>query len=114
MKGIVIHSHGHFRRCLEGRNNEYQLTVGAPVARHETPLNNETIRNNKGSPPVYFIFYCDGKPFAGSDRVVVAKGRRYPDVEHWFILPDETRQRSQYPLKDGPRAQSNPYSHLRD
>lgn len=86
MRGIVVHSRGHFRRCLEGRNNEARLTVKAvmPVPPQGTGCLTAQSR------PVHFLFYYGSHAFAGSKRVVLLKGRRYPDVEHWFILPDET------------------------
>ena len=88
MRGIVIHAKGHFRRTLEGRNNEYQLAAKAVTSLPKV--------DNGGrlhpSRPLYFIFYCDGKSFAGSRRVVLTTGRRYPNVEHWFILPAEIQQ----------------------
>ncbi len=83
MRGIVIHSRGHYRRCLEGRTNEYQLSVKALSPATETGGDKST----RPTRPAYFIFSCDGKAFASSARVVVTKGRRYPGVEHWFILP---------------------------
>ncbi len=89
MKGTVIHSRGHYRRFLEGRDNDGHLSVKAimPVPQAGEPSGSQ-------SRPVYFVFYCDGKSFAGSQKVVLTKGRRYPDVEHWFILPNDVDERS--------------------
>ncbi len=39
--------------------------------------------------PLYFVFTLDGTTFAASRKVSLMKGRRYPGVEHWFVLPDE-------------------------
>ena len=83
MRGIIIHSRGHFRRCLEGRTNEYQLSVEVLSPATE-PAGGKSISPAR---PAYYIFCCDGKAFASSARVVMRKGRRYPGVEHWFILP---------------------------
>ena len=97
MRGIVIHSRGHFRRCLEGRTNEYRLSVEA--------LAPAATGGDKGkglTRPAYFIFYCDGKAFASSERVVMMKGRRYPDVEHWFMLPPAATPARARPLDLSP------------
>ncbi len=83
MRGIVLHSRGHFRRCLEGRTNEYQLSVQALSPAPELGGS----KSKSPTRPAYYIFSCAGKAFASSERVVVTKGRRYPSVEHWFILP---------------------------
>src|SRR3712207_8575845 len=37
---------------------------------------------------VTFVFYEGRRVIAKSPRVLVMRGRRYPDVEHWFILPE--------------------------
>jgi len=91
MRGIVIHANGHFRRTLEGRDNEYQLRVEAVTSLPKV----DTGGTSDPSRPLHFIFYCDGKSFAGSQRVVLTTGRRYPNVEHWFILPAVTQQVSE-------------------
>ncbi|HYE65271.1 MAG TPA: hypothetical protein VD966_06795 [Pyrinomonadaceae bacterium] len=85
MRGTVIHARGHFRRCLEGRNNEGQITVKAimPVAASQNGTEPAQAQR-----PLFYVFYYDGKSFAGSRKVVLAKGRRYPNVEHWFISPE--------------------------
>ncbi len=91
MRGIVIHANGRFRRTLEGRNNEYQLRVEAVTSLPKI----DTGGTSDATRPLHFIFYCDGKSFAGSRRVVLTTGRRYPNVEHWFILPAATPQVSE-------------------
>ncbi len=81
MRGTVIHANGRFRRSLENLKNRGQLTVKAVTSL--API-------GAGKPgtqlrPLYYAFYHDGKSFAGSPRVMLVKGRRYPNVEHWFI-----------------------------
>ena len=39
--------------------------------------------------PVCFIIEDGGQGIAKSSRVLLTKGRRYPGVEHWFVLPEE-------------------------
>jgi len=84
MRGTVIHSGKQFRRCLEGRNNEYQLSVKAIMPALPT---SEGPEYTAAQPrPTHFVFYCNGKSFTVSQRVILTKGRRYPNVEHWFIV----------------------------
>lgn len=89
MKGIVIHHQGRIWRALEGRVSMGRLAIKAitPV-----PLKQEgtgpgcAIRR-----PIYFTFSVGGRTFAASQNVTLRKGRRYPEVEHWFVL-SESRQ----------------------
>lgn len=86
MKGTVIHYEGRFRRILEGRNNNSQIKV--EVQTPELPLSEETEGTLSISRPAHFTFYVDGQSFAASRKVTLAKGRRYPHIEHWFVAAD--------------------------
>jgi hypothetical protein len=88
MKGIVIHHQGKIRRALEGRIRIGRLEIKAitPV-----PLKQEGTTRGVVRRPVYFVFSIGGRTFAASQNVTLRKGRRYPDVEHWFVL-SESRQ----------------------
>ncbi len=81
MKGIVIHSEGRILRATNGKNNKRQLSV-RPVMPVPTKSGENLGR------PIRFVFFDGPLPIASSSRVVLMKGRRYPDVEHWFVLPD--------------------------
>ncbi len=81
MKGIVIHSEGRILRATNRKNNGCQLSV-RPVM----PL--PTISGEKSDRPIRFVFFDGPRLIASSSRVVLMKGRRYPNVEHWFVLPD--------------------------
>ena len=89
MKGIVIHHQGRIWRALEGRVSMGQFAIKAitPV-----PLKQEgTSRGCAIRRPIYFTFSVGGRTFAASQNVTLRKGRRYPEVEHWFVL-SESRQ----------------------
>ena len=90
MRGLVVHYQGKVRRALEGRGNDSRLDVTVinpvPLSETEAKLGRATQR------PVYFVFHFDGRPFAASRNVKLTRGRRYPDVEHWFVLPELERQ----------------------
>jgi len=93
MEGIVIHYNGRIKRFLRGRDNDTRLDVRA-VAPVQKPfagpvLIDEPRPRNFGERPLYFVFTIDGRTIAASRRVSLMKGRRYPGVEHWFVLPDE-------------------------
>ena len=81
MKGIVIHYENGLRRAMEGRTNGGALSVQPIMAIAPT---GGVIRIR----PLSFVFYEGGKVIAKSSRVLLMKGRRYPDVEHWFVLPE--------------------------
>lgn len=86
MRGLVFHYQGKFRRALEGRGNYGRLEVRVITP---LPLNGETAGLDRATQrPVYFVFNFDGRPFAASRNVTLASGRRYPNVEHWLILPE--------------------------
>jgi len=90
MKGIVIHHQGKVRRALEGRTTDGRLEIETitPV-----PFNQDMERLGCATRrPIYFTFSFGGRPFAASQNVMLAKGRRYPDVEHWFIMSEPERQ----------------------
>lgn len=103
MKGIVIHHKGKIWRSLEGRVGIGRLAVKAITS---VPLKQEgTGRGCAVRCPLYFVFSVGGRTFAAAQNVRLRKGRRYPDVEHWFVLPDskqhlelnETQQASSPP-----------------
>lgn len=86
MKGIVIHYNGKIWRALEGRVSIGRLGIEAinPV-----PLKRKgTNRDIAVRRPLYYIFTVGGRTIAASKNVTLKKGRRYPHVEHWFVLPE--------------------------
>ncbi len=86
MKGIVVHYQGKVRRALEGRINERRLEV-----RVANPVSRQTAEAGSMlaiSQPIYFVFDSDGRRFAASHNVSISMGRRYPEVEHWFVVPE--------------------------
>lgn len=89
MKGIVIHHQGKIWRSLEGRVSTGRLAIETINSVPMTPK--ESSRGCTVQRPVYFVFSLRGRTFAASQNVMLRKGRRYPDVEHWFVL-SESRQ----------------------
>lgn len=85
MKGIVIHHENGIRRAIEGKVTQGRLSVRPILAVGSSRLKT-TAR------PLSFVFYEDGRVIAKSSRVLVTSGRRYPGVEHWFVLPELARQ----------------------
>lgn len=86
MKGIVIHYKGKIWRALEGRVSIGRLAIEAipPV-----PLKHEgTNRDCSARRPLYYVFTVAGRTIAASKNVTLKKGRRFPNVEHWFVLPE--------------------------
>ena len=83
MKGIVLHFNGHIKRALQGRCNEGRLSVKPIMA--VPPPGEMTTR------PVFVVFYEGERLIACSSRVLLTRGRRYPEVEHWFVLPECAR-----------------------
>ncbi len=81
MKGIVIHSEGRIIRATNKNQNGRRLYV-KPIMPVPAKLGDNSAR------PIRFVFFDGPRPIASSSRVVLMKGRRFPDVEHWFILPD--------------------------
>lgn len=56
------------------------------------PLKQEgTSRGYAVRRPLYFVFSVGGRTFAASQNVTLRRGRRYPEVEHWFVRP-QSRQ----------------------
>ena len=86
MKGIVIHHKGKLWRTLEGRLGIGRLAIQAitPVPVTQDGVNHELAVLR----PVYFVFSVEGRTIAAAKNVTLKKGRRYPDVEHWFIPSD--------------------------
>ncbi len=89
MKGIVIHHQGKMWRSLEGRVSRGRLAIAAINSVPSTPK--ETSRGCTVQRPMYFVFSVRGRTVAASQNVMLRKGRRYPEVEHWFVL-SESRQ----------------------
>ena len=85
MKGIVIHHENGIRRAIEGKVTQGRLSVRPILAVAASRL-------EKTARPLSFVFYEDGRVIAKSSRVLVTSGRRYPGVEHWFVLPDGVGQ----------------------
>jgi hypothetical protein len=89
MKGIVIHHNGKIWRALEGRVSIGRLAIQAiaPVPCKPEGASGECT----GRRPVYFIFRVGDRTIAAAKNVTLKKGRRYPNVEHWFV-PSELKQ----------------------
>ena len=83
MKGIVVHHNGKLWRTLEGRVSNGRLAISV---KQEAVNQGCAVRR-----PVYFVFSFRGQTIAAAKNVTLKKGRRYPDVEHWFI-PSELKQ----------------------
>ena len=81
MNGIVLHFNGHLKRALQGRGNQDRLSVQPIMA--IAPPGAPTTRR-----PVCVVFYAGARLLACSARVRLRRGRRYPEVEHWFVLPE--------------------------
>ncbi len=93
MEGMIIHYNGRIKRFLKGRDNDTRLDVQV-VTPVQKPFAGQAIieeprQRNFGERPLYFVFTIDGRTIAASRKVSLMKGRRYPGVEHWFVLPDE-------------------------
>lgn len=86
MKGTVVHCGGRFRRVIEGRSNNSQVKVEVQNSEPSSPAEKE--REDQRSSPAHFTFYINGQSFAASQRVTLIKGRRYPQIEHWFVAAD--------------------------
>ena len=82
MIGIVIHHPKGIVRARGGRAGGGRLSV-RPVLAVAPP------RGEMSSRPVTYVFYEGERVIAKSSRVLLMRGRRYPDVEHWFVLPEE-------------------------
>ena len=81
MNGIVIHHPEGVVRARGGRAGGGRLSV-RPVLAVAPPRGLIALR------PVTYVFYEGGRVIAKSPRVLLMSGRRYPDVEHWFVLPE--------------------------
>ena len=80
MIGIVIHHPEGVVRALRGRAGGGRLSVRPVLA--------VAPRGEVASRPVTYVFYEGGRVIAKSPRVLLMRGRRYPGVEHWFVLPE--------------------------
>jgi hypothetical protein len=81
MTGIVIHHPKGVVRALGGRAGGGRRSVRPVLA--VAPARGEV-----SSRPVTYVFYEGGRVIARSPRVLLMCGRRYPGVEHWFVLPE--------------------------
>ena len=81
MIGLVIHHPKGVVRARGGRAGGGRLSVRPVLA--VPPARGEVC-----SRPVTYVFYEGGRVIAKSSRVLLMSGRRYPDVEHWFVLPE--------------------------
>ncbi len=81
MRGIIIHHQRGVARALRGRAGGRRLSV-RPVLAVPPPSGEVSTR------PVTYVFYEGERVIANSPRVLLMSGRRYPDVEHWFVLPE--------------------------
>jgi hypothetical protein len=90
MRGVIVHYQGGVRRAIYGRDNEGRLNVRV--------INPVPAQDEKSAPgcaaqrPIYFVFEFNGRPFAASHNVTLTKGRKYPDIEHWFVMPEHRQQ----------------------
>jgi hypothetical protein len=82
MRGIVIHHQKGVTRAFLSRAGGGRLSV-RPVLAVAPP------RGEVASRPVTYVFYEGERVIANSPRVFLMGGRRYPEVEHWFVLPEE-------------------------
>ena len=80
MRGIVIHHQKGVVRALRGRAGGGRLSVRPVLA---VPPCGEM-----SSRPVTYVFYEGERVIATSSSVLLTRGRRYPGVEHWFVLPE--------------------------
>jgi hypothetical protein len=101
MRGIIIHHRGSVRRALVGRRGEGRLSI-KPIMSVVPPQGQSFAR------PIRFVFYDGNRQLAASSRVILLRGRRYQEVEHWFVLPESaerSRNRIEKPQpSDGPIA----------
>ena len=81
MIGTVIHHPKGVVRALGGRAGGGRLSVRPVLA--VAPLGGLV-----ASRPVTYVFYEGERVIAKSSRLLLTRGRRYPDVEHWFVLPE--------------------------
>lgn len=88
MKGIVVHHKGKIWRSLEGRVSSGRLTIKAITS---LPSTMEGRDRGSVERPVYFVFTVDGRTFAASQNVTLRKGRRYPNIEHWFFVSESVQ-----------------------
>jgi len=80
MKGIVIHHQNGISRAIEGKTRRGRLSMRLIQAVAGA-------QEKSSSKPTY-VFYEDDRVIARSSRVLVLHGRRYPAVEHWFVLSE--------------------------
>ncbi len=93
MEVIIIHYNGRMKRFLKGRDNDTRLDVQVVTAVQKTFTGQAHVEERPtrdfGERPLYFVFTIDGRTIAASRKVSLKKGRRYPGVEPWLVLPDE-------------------------
>lgn len=84
MRGTVVHFRGKFRRSLEQRGVNPRIKV--EITFPET-LSGDSIQQR----PAHYAFFVDGQLFAYSRKVALRPGRRYTQVEHWFVCADDCK-----------------------
>ncbi|HVG39650.1 MAG TPA: hypothetical protein VM870_10185 [Pyrinomonadaceae bacterium] len=89
MKGTIVHFRGKFRRSLErhGRKPRVKVEITLP----ETLAPREAEDDQTSPRPAHYAFFVNGELFAYSRKVTFAQGRRYSQVEHWFVCADDVR-----------------------
>lgn len=91
MRGTVVHFRGKFRRSLERHGVKPQVKVEITMSEGIT-ADDET-GEHPGNPsdkqrPAHYAFFVNGELFAYSRKVTFFRGRRYSQVEHWFVCAD--------------------------
>lgn len=84
MRGTVVHFRGKFRRSLErrGPNPRVKVEITLPES-----LDGELVEQR----PAHYAFFIDDELFAYSRKVSLRAGRRYSQVEHWFVCADDIK-----------------------
>ena len=88
MKGTVVHFRGKFRRSIERQGVKPRVKVEITLP--------ETLASGESEPdtarrPAHYAFFVNGVLFAYSRKVTFTQGRRYSQVEHWFVCADDPR-----------------------
>lgn len=82
MRGTVVHFRGKFRRSLEQRGDNPRVKVEITLPESSS---GESIEQR----PAHYAFFIDDQLFAYSRKVTLRPGRRYSQVEHWFVCVDD-------------------------
>ncbi len=89
MKGTVVHFRGKFRRSIERKGIKPRVKV--EITLPETLTNEESAGDEATRRPPHYAFFVNGELFAYSRKVTFAQGRRYSQIEHWFVCADDPR-----------------------